>query len=147
MRAMALDVGQRRIGIALSDPDGSLAYARGVIKRGKLNRDLDEIAAVVEEEEVAVVVVGLPRSLDGTLGPQAERVQRFADLLRQRLSVPVEFWDERLSTVAANRALEEAGVPARERRDRIDAAAAALILQTYLDYRRHRNIANDAEED
>ena len=147
MRAMALDVGQRRIGIALSDPDGSLAYARGVIKRGKLNHDLDEIAAVVEEEEVEVVVVGLPRSLDGTLGPQAERVQRFADPLRQRLSVPVEFWDERLSTVAANRALEEAGVPARERRERIDAAAAALILQAYLDYRRYRNIANDAEED
>ncbi|MDA8216327.1 MAG: Holliday junction resolvase RuvX, partial [Dehalococcoidales bacterium] len=109
--------------------------------------DTRDIAAVVEEEEVEVVVVGLPRSLDGTLGPQAERVQRFADPLRQRLSVPVEFWDERLSTVAANRALEEAGVPARERRERIDAAAAALILQAYLDYRRYRNIANDAEED
>lgn len=140
---MGLDVGQKNIGVALSDPDGRLAYSRGTIKRGKLARDLDEIARIVEEEGVERVVVGLPRSLSGALGPQAERVQRFGRALERRLSVPIVYWDERLTTVAAQRGLREAGVPSRRAREVVDAVAATLILQGYLDYL--RNVGPDAD--
>jgi len=145
MRAMGLDVGQRRIGVALSDPSGRLAYSRGTLRRSKLPKDLDELAAIASEEGVSLVVVGLPRNLDGTLGPQAERVQRFGALLAERLSLPVVYWDERLTTVAAQRELREAGVPARARRESVDAVAAAMILQGYLDYLANQELRSRGE--
>ncbi|MHB1005965.1 MAG: Holliday junction resolvase RuvX [Chloroflexota bacterium] len=138
MRALALDVGQKNIGVALSDPGGTFAYAHTTIRRTKLNGDLAAIAHMVTEEMIEVVVVGLPRSLSGTLGPQAERVQRFANILAQRLTVPIDFWDERLTTVAAERELRAGGASAQVRREAIDAVAAALILQGYLDYKRNQ---------
>ncbi len=145
MRALGLDVGQKNIGVALSDPEGKLAYSRGTIRRTKLGRDLEEIARIVAEEEVELVVIGLPRSLSGALGAQAESVQRFGDALKRRLDVPVTYWDERLTTVAAQREMREAGVPPRVRRQTIDAVAAALILQNYLDYLRGRQQREGSE--
>lgn len=145
MRLMCLDVGERRIGVALSDADERLAYGHGVIRRGNLNEDLATLERLVAEEEVGTVVVGLPRSLDGSLGRQAERVQSFAARLAARLSVPLVFWDERLSTVAAERALREAGFSGRERRQRVDEQAAVLILDGYLGFRQHQADAGGAD--
>ncbi len=145
MRALGLDVGQKNIGVALSDPDGRLAYSRGTIRRTKLGRDLEEIARIVAEEGVELVVIGLPRSLSGALGPQAASVQRFGEALQKRLDVPVTYWDERLTTVAAQREMREAGVPSRVRRQTIDAVAASLILQNYLDYLRRKQQREEGE--
>lgn len=133
---MALDVGKKIIGVAIGDPEGRMAMGRPAIVRRGLRQDLDAIAAVARDEEVETVVVGLPRSLDGTVGAQGERVRRFGEQVRERLGLPVEYWDERLTTVAAERALREAGLSPSERRARIDTAAATIILQSYLDYRR-----------
>lgn len=145
MRLMGLDVGQRNIGIALSDAEERLAYGHGALRRTKLSADLGAIARLVEAEAVEAIVVGLPRSLDGTLGQQAERVKRFGEALAARVGVPVIYWDERLSTVAAERAMREAGVSARARREHVDEAAAVLILDGYLAYRRHQAGAGEAE--
>jgi len=134
VRILALDVGDRRIGVALSDPSGTLASALTVIERSAKERDLRKIAALADEHQVAQVVVGLPRRMDGTVGEQAEKVQAFARGLQRFVSQPVVFWDERLTTAAAERMMIEAGMKRAKRRARIDAAAAALILQGYLDY-------------
>lgn len=114
-----------------------MAYSRGTIARTKIARDLEEIERLVVAEGIEVVVVGLPRTMSGEIGQQAEKVQRFADVLAQRLSVPIEYWDERLTTVAAQRAMREAGASAAARRRSVDAVAAMLILQGYLDHARN----------
>lgn len=134
---MGLDMGHRNIGIALSDAEERLAYGHGTLRRAKLAGDLAAIAHLVVQEGVDGIVVGLPRSLDGSLGQQAERVRRFAEALAARVAVPVAYWDERLTTVAAERAMREAGVSARARREHIDEEAAVLILEGFLSHRRH----------
>lgn len=146
---MGLDVGKRRVGIALSDPEGIVAYSRGTLQRTTLKRDLEYLSALVAEEQVELVVVGLPRSLDGTLGPQAQSVQKFGEALGRSVSVPIAYWDERLTTVAANRTLREVGMSGARRRQEVDAVAAALILQGYLDYLRNRekSLGGTSEED
>ncbi len=131
MRILGLDLGEERIGVALSDPQGWLAAPLTVLPGKSFKAALAAIEKMVVEHQVGRVVVGYPRSLDGTLGPQAQRVDRHVELLRSRLPVPVVLWDERLSTAQAKRMIHEAGK--RVRRDRIDAAAAAIILQSYLD--------------
>jgi len=138
MRVMALDVGHKRIGVALSDPGQVLASSLQVIERKGQQRDLATVVQLVREHEVGKIIVGFPLSLDGTVGQQARVVERYAALLEKKLrdsslDVPVILWDERLSTVAAERLMAEAGRKGRERRERIDAAAAAVILQDYLD--------------
>ena len=129
---MGLDVGDRRIGLALSDPLGILASGLGALERRDPERDVEAILALARENQVNRVVVGLPRHLDGSLGEQARKVQAFAQKLGELLPVPLEYWDERLSTVAARERLREAGVK-RASRHRVDAAAATVILQGYLD--------------
>ena len=138
MRVMALDVGHKRIGVALSDPGQVLASSLQVIERKGQQRDLATVVQLVREHEVGKIIVGFPLSLDGTVGQQARVVERYAALLEKKLGdlsldVPVVLWDERLSTVAADRLMAEAGRKGRERRERIDAVAAAVILQDYLD--------------
>lgn len=128
-----MDVGQRRIGLALSYPGGLLAMPHTAVTRGTLEQDIAAILEVVQREEVARIVVGLPVSLDGTLGPQARETIAFCDALRASSPVPVETWDERFSTVEAERRLREAGVAPSRDRGRLDAAAAAVVLQAYLD--------------
>lgn len=135
MRILALDVGERRIGVALSDPTQTLARSLVVLKRKDDGQVLKRVAALVQEEAVERVVVGYPLSLRGDVGPQAQRVGRFAQALAQTVEVPVELWDERYSTVEAERILRERGMSGRQRRRRVDATAAAVILQDYLDAR------------
>jgi putative Holliday junction resolvase len=130
MRVLALDVGERRIGVAVSDPTGLLATPHGVIHRRSKAQDFAAVARMVAELGAERVVVGLPLSLNGDVGPQARRVMRYAQALAQALSVPVELYDERYSTVTADELLAEGG--RKRRRTPIDAAAAAVILQEYL---------------
>lgn len=133
MRIMALDVGDRRIGVAVCDPTGTLATPHGVIERRSKQEDFEAIGRLAEELGAEKIVVGLPRSLGGELGPQAKRVTRYADLLAGSVAVPVELHDERFSTVTAHEMLREGG---RKRRTPVDAAAAAVILQSYLEMHR-----------
>ena len=136
MRALGLDVGERRIGAALSDPEGILATPLEAIDVQSHDQALERIVALACEHGVDRVVVGLPISMDGTLGPQAQRVKSFADALAERVGLPVLTWDERLSTVAAGRVLADAGVKRGKRKKRIDSVAASLVLQGYLDRER-----------
>lgn len=133
MIVVGLDVGRKRIGVAASDPTGFLASGVRVIQRATLERDVEAVRSLVESLGAAQVVVGYPLSMSGEAGPQAEETERFVEALRLRTSVPVILWDERLSTLEADRRMQEAGVSGRKRRQRVDVAAAILILQSYLD--------------
>jgi putative Holliday junction resolvase len=136
MRALALDLGSRRVGVAVGDDGAGLAFPRDPLRRagraaGGRPEDHRRVAALAEEEAVEVVVVGLPRSLDGSLGPAARAALAEVAELRAALALPVELHDERLTTVAADRALAGAGVGSRERRASIDSAAAAVLLESW----------------
>jgi putative pre-16S rRNA nuclease len=133
---LALDVGTKRIGVAVSDELGLLATPRTVVLRRSTQTALEEIARLVHSEEATLVVVGLPISLDGQLHDQAHSVQRFAERLRTMLDVPLVYADEMLSTVRAEERLRAAGVRPNRIRERIDAEAAAVILDEYLDHQR-----------
>ena len=139
MRLLGLDVGDRTIGVALSDESATLASGLYTIRRAGLKKDLRELAELAQGREVGRVVVGLPRSLDGSLGPQALKVMAFVLALKGAVKVPVVTWDERLTTVAAEQALIEGGVSRERRKDLVDKVAAVLILQNYLDYRKAAN--------
>jgi putative Holliday junction resolvase len=132
-RVLGLDLGERRVGVALSDPLGITAQGRETMTRHGRRKDLGALAALVREEDVQRVVIGLPLRLDGTAGPAAEEAQRFAADLESVIDIPVELWDERLTTVEAERAMTDAGVRRRKRRDHVDRLAAVLILQSWLD--------------
>jgi putative Holliday junction resolvase len=136
MRYLGLDVGDRRIGVALSDETATLASGRPTIERVGPKKDPRAIAELVRQHEVGEVVVGLPKKLDGTVGPQAEKVLAFVEQLRGVVKVPVVPWDERFTTVVAEQALIEAGASRRGRKENVDKVAAILILQSYLDYRK-----------
>ena len=136
MRVLALDVGERRIGIALSDPTGLLASPLITVTRRNDDTDIEEVLRVATENNVAEIVVGMPLSLSGRKGPQAARVTAFAEALGRKTDIPVVFADERYSTVQAERSLRKSGVQPSRDRARVDAAAAAVILQSYLDSRR-----------
>lgn len=136
MRIMGLDVGDKTIGIAISDALGITAQGLEVLRRtGNLNQDLQTLKQITRKQEVTKVVVGLPRNMNGTLGPQGEKVLDFARKLEEALQLPVETWDERLSTVEAERLLISADISRGKRRKIIDKMAAAIILQGYLDSR------------
>ena len=134
--ALALDVGERRIGLALSDPSGLLATPLATIQRTQESADVDEVLRLAEKHDVEKMVVGLPLELSGRRGPQAGRVMAFARALIGRTELPVETVDERYSTVEAERRLRDSGVEPSKDRARLDAAAAAVILESYLDARR-----------
>ena len=136
MRVLALDIGERRIGVAVSDPSGTVASPLIVLDAANVlgnGRDLTQLA---DEYEAGLVVVGLPLSLDGTEGPQAQAVRRAAARLAGFLRVPVEFVDERLSSAQASRAMGDVGASQRQQRGSVDMVAAAIFLQSYLDARR-----------
>jgi putative Holliday junction resolvase len=132
MRIAALDVGEVRIGVAVSDELGITAQGVSVVRRVGGRRDLEAIADVLRPYAPDRLVVGLPLSMSGAEGPQAARVRAFANDVATHLGLPLEFWDERLTTVAAERTLLEADVSRRRRREVIDKVAATLILQGYL---------------
>src|SRR5262245_55930786 len=130
---MALDVGDRNIGVATSDELEITAGPRAVLARN--GRELDEIERIVVEEGVGEIVVGMPVSLGGFRGPQAEKVSAFVEALRRRIAVPVRLWDERMSTVEAERVLLEADTSRSRRKRVIDKVAATVILEGYLRFR------------
>jgi putative Holliday junction resolvase len=136
VRVLGLDVGDVRIGVALSDETATIAGGLPTLTRVGPRKDVQAVAALVREREVDEIVVGLPRRLDGTLGPQAEKVQSFAADLRRSVRIPVHEWDERFTSVEANRALMEGGVRRKDRKHSVDKVAAVLILQGFLDHRR-----------
>ncbi len=131
---MGLDVGDRRIGVALSDETATLASGLPTIERVGAKKDPNAIVELARSREAGAIVVGLPRSLDGSIGPQAEKVMAFAEALKLRTRVPVVTWDERFTTRLAQQALIEGDVSRRKRREVIDQVAAVLILQSYLDH-------------
>jgi putative Holliday junction resolvase len=138
MRILCLDVGDRKIGMALSDPSASIAQGLKLYRRGSLEEDLAEIASVARDHSVGVVVVGLPKNLDGTVGKRAQDIIDFADAIRLRLSLPVTLWDERFSTNEAHRIFDMAQVKQKKRKQFVDVMAAQIILQGYLDGRGDR---------
>jgi putative Holliday junction resolvase len=133
MRVLALDYGSRRIGVALSDPTGTLARPLPFLESQSDARLARQVAALATREEAALILLGLPRKMDGTLGEAAGKVELFAVALRSATSIPVKLVDERLSTVQASRQLQEAGKDARAQKSKIDSEAAAVLLQSYLD--------------
>ena len=136
MRVLALDVGERRIGVALSDPTATLATPLTTLVRGEEPWDGAAVLRLIDEHGVEEIVVGLPIEMSGRLGPQARIVADFSRLLAERTSVPIRSVDERLSSVQAERLLRDAGVEPSRDKARVDAAAAAVILQAYLDSKR-----------
>jgi putative holliday junction resolvase len=131
MRWMGIDLGERRIGLALSDQQGWLATPLQILLHRSIEEDVQAICGLVTTHQVEALVVGLPLNMDNTAGLAARRARRFAQRLRQRLGKDVVLWDERLSSVDARQALSHLSIT--RRRQRIDAVAAALILQNYLD--------------
>jgi putative Holliday junction resolvase len=133
MRTLGLDVGTKTIGVAVSDGLGLTAQTVTTIRRTSLKADLAALAELVREYEAERFVVGLPLNMNGTEGPRAEATRKFVDILTQALGLPVELWDERMSTMAATRTLLEADLSRARRREVIDQMAAQFILQGWLD--------------
>ena len=134
-RILGLDVGSKTIGVAVSDPLGITAQPVDTIRRTKLDADLKELQAIVDLYNASLLVVGYPRNMNGTVGEQARYVDRFVEALRERVPLPVELVDERLTTRMANQAMMAGNVKANRRREIIDQQAAALILQGFMDRR------------
>lgn len=136
LRIMGLDVGEKRIGVAVSDPLGWTAQGIGVIRRDQPRAQImEQLKKLVREYRVERIVVGLPRNMNGTLGKQGQRVLDFAREIGAELELPVETWDERLSTASAEKVLLSADLSRARRRKIIDKMAAVIILQSYLDSR------------
>ena len=136
MRIMAIDYGDARTGVAVSDPTGLLAGQTFLIKSRKAQVVLEELAALANAQGAEELVMGYPRNMDGTLGPRAEKYAAFAKRLEAATGLPVILWDERRTTVDAHRILQQAGKNAKKRKKTVDAVAASLILEGYLDYKR-----------
>ena len=135
-RILGLDVGDKRIGVAVSDAFGWTAQAVKVINRDSFEKDVAELQKIIETYAVEEIVVGLPKNMDGSVGERAIRTTLYSEQLNEALQLPVVLWDERLSTVAATRTLLEADLSRRKRKQVIDKLAAVIILQGYLDLKR-----------
>ena len=132
MRLLALDLGAKRIGLALSDPVTQIAFPAGALTRRGREQDLAALCELIREKEVDGVVVGLPLHMNGRAGPEAEMARRFARALSTATGLRVEMQDERLTSIEAERSLREVGGKASRKSGQVDAAAAAIILRTYL---------------
>lgn len=137
MRIMSLDVGSKTVGVACSDALYLTAQGIETIRRSSLAKDLDRISQLVSDYEVEEIVVGMPKNMNGTKGERAEETEFFVGKLKEVVTVPITYWDERLSTVMATRSLIEADVSRKKRKKVIDKMAAVVILQGYLDRRQH----------
>ncbi len=134
MRTLAIDHGTKRVGLALSDETGTIAQPLNFISAQPAAKLLDSLKQIVAERKAEAIVVGMPRNMDGSYGPAAEKTREFVAALQQVVTVPVHVWDERLTSVQANRFLIEAGVRREKRKERVDQTAAAILLQSYLDH-------------
>lgn len=132
---MGLDLGDKTIGVALSDPFFITAQAYITIKRKKASLDIEKLLEIIEEKEVNLIVIGLPKNMNDTLGPQAMKVISFVDLLKNATDIKIEYQDERMTTMQSEKVLMDMSVRRENRKKYIDKIAAAFILQTYLDRR------------
>lgn len=135
-RVLGLDVGSKRIGVAVSDLLGVTAQGLNTIHRQNKRLDFESLSKIIREYEVSEIVVGFPLRMSGAEGIQAEKMRRFADDLRERVRLPVHLWDERLSSAEANRLLRETDMSIRRRGQVVDQMAAVLILQSWMESRR-----------
>ena len=133
MRILGLDLGDRTIGVAVSDPLGFTAQGITTIRTKSLQSDIDELKKICKEYNIEKVLLGYPKNMNGTEGPRCEIVKEFAEVIKEQLNLPIQFWDERLSTVAAHRAMLEADLSRAKRKKIVDKIAAVYILQGYLD--------------
>jgi putative Holliday junction resolvase len=133
MRVMGLDVGDKTIGIAISDALLLTAQARPTLRRKDLKSDIEFLRQLASENEVHQIVLGQPLHMDGRESPQSQKVARFAEELKKALDLPITFWDERLTSFEAEQHLEQMGLNWRQRREQVDKIAAMIILQNYLD--------------
>lgn len=136
-RIMGLDVGDKTIGVAVSDLMELTAQGVKTIKRVGKKKDIEALKEIIKERQVNKIVSGLPKNMNGTLGPQGEKVIKFCELLEEETGIKIEYWDERLSTVAAERTLIQGNVRRENRKGVIDMVAAVIILQGYLDRQRN----------
>ncbi|WKV08952.1 Holliday junction resolvase RuvX [Thermoanaerobacterium sp. CMT5567-10] len=137
MRTIGLDVGDKTIGVAISDPSGLIAQGIKTIKRSNLDDDIQEINKIINSFKAEEIVVGFPKNMNGTIGPQGQKVINFVEILKKEIDLPILLWDERLTTVEANRMLiEDADMRRDKRKKVIDKLAATIILQGYLDHKR-----------
>jgi len=133
MKLLAIDHGTKRMGIAGSDALGMMAHPLECIPAEPFEDFLKRLKEILAERETEQIVVGMPRNMDGSIGPQAVLVQDFVAMLKKSVAMPVVMWDERLTSAAAEDRLRDAGVTAREARKKVDASAAAILLQDYMD--------------
>jgi putative Holliday junction resolvase len=138
-RILGLDVGSKRIGMAVSDPLGITAQGIETLERKNRRADLEQLRHVLERYDVGQIVVGNPLRMSGDAGVQSQRMTEFADLLRRHFAIPVHLWDERLTSAEANRVLRQAELSIRQRAGAVDRMAAVLILQSFLDARSARS--------
>lgn len=136
LKIMAIDYGDARTGVALSDPTGFLAGQTFLVKGRREEVVLEKLCALVEEQKPEELVLGYPKNMDGSLGERAEKAAAFGELLREKTGLPVTLWDERRTTIEAHDILGRQGVRCINRKDKIDSVAATLILEGYLDYKR-----------
>lgn len=135
MRVLAIDHGTKRMGIALSDETATIAQPLEFIPAEPFNDFLARLKQLLTEKQVDQILIGMPRNMDGSYGPAALKVQEFVAVLKETIAVPIKTWDERLTSAQANRMLIQAEVRRDKRKQRVDAAAAAILLQSYLDSR------------
>jgi putative holliday junction resolvase len=138
VRVLAIDPGTVRLGLALSDPSGTIAQPLSVLPRRSSQEDLQALADLVKTHNVGLIVIGLPRTMDGRIDVAAKEAQAFGAAVAGVTGLPVKYWDERLTTVAAERYLIDQGKRRNKRRQEVDRMAATLLLQGYLDYERRR---------
>ena len=134
-RVLALDFGKRRIGLAVSDEMGLTAQGLDTLERTRLREDIARLADLAAAKDVSLILMGDPLHMSGRQGSQSEKVREFAERLRQRTGLPIRFWDERLTTVEADRVLRESGISSRKRARSVDRLAAVILLESYLDWR------------
>ena len=133
MRILALDHGTKRIGVAISDETRTIALPLEYIPAEPFAGFLDRLKEILREKEVELILVGLPRNMDGSYGPAAQKVREFVGALKEAVATPIQTWDERLTTAQAQRFLIEGGVRREKRKEKVDKTAAAILLQSYLD--------------
>ena len=137
MRILGIDYGDVRTGLSVSDPSGFLAGSPSVIHEWNYDKLVDKLVDFIGQNKIEEIVLGWPKNMDGTAGPRAEKCEKLAETLRERTGLPVTLWDERRTTVAAHEILHQSGKKMKKHRQTVDAVAASLILQGYLDRRRH----------
>ena len=135
-RVMGVDYGDVRTGIALSDVGRFLASGLGTIKEGGMRATAKKVAALAAEHDVGIIVIGLPKNMDGSEGERTQVIRAFADLLREQTNIPIDFYDERMTTMVAYRFLGETGTYGKKRKSAVDTLSAEIILQNYIDRER-----------